>query len=71
MGLDFHETAIVSVPIFMRNPVSTNSVNVSDTLHPHEETCDRPPCAVYGAARHFPISEDKVLGPKSPYGLKN
>jgi len=70
-----HEAAIVSVPLSVKNPELTHSVNVEGTLNLLRASSDRgvkrfvfaSSCAVYGKQKKFPISEDAPPKPLSPY----
>jgi UDP-glucose 4-epimerase len=70
-----HEAAIVSVPLSVKNPELTHSVNVEGTLNLLRASSDRgikrvvlaSSCAVYGEQKKFPISEDAPSKPLSPY----
>ncbi len=70
-----HEAAIVSVPLSVKNPELTHSVNVEGTLNLLKASSDRgvrrfifaSSCAVYGEQKKLPISEDAPSRPLSPY----
>ena len=70
-----HEAAMVSVPLSVKNPELTHSVNVEGTLNLLKASSDRgvrrfifaSSCAVYGEQKKLPISEDAPSRPLSPY----
>ena len=71
-----HLAAVTSVQQSTREPILTNEVNVTGTLQVLEAArkldADRvvfaSSAAVYGTPRAFPISEDAIISPISPYG---
>ena len=71
-----HQAARVSVPESVKNPILTNRVNVEGTLSLLEAAANASvdrfvyasSCAVYGDARHCPVSEDAPPVPLSVYG---
>ena len=70
-----HEAAMISVPLSVKNPELTNSVNVEGTLNLLRASSNRDikrfvfasSCAVYGEQTKFPIREDAPPNPLSPY----
>ncbi|RLI12002.1 nucleoside-diphosphate sugar epimerase [Candidatus Bathyarchaeota archaeon] len=71
----FHEAAIASVPLSVKNPQACYEVNVAGTLNLLEEARIRDAiliyassCAVYGDPSRIPIREDDASKPISPYG---
>ena len=71
----FHEAAIASVPLSVKNPQACYEVNVNGTLSLLEEARIQDAtfiyassCAVYGDPSKIPIREDDVPKPISPYG---
>lgn len=76
-GVDavFHEAAITSVPVSVKNPELTREVNVKGTSNLLEECLKEKvrkfifasSCAVYGEAENIPIDEGSSLKPSSPY----
>ena len=71
-----HLAAVTSVQQSVRDPVFTTNVNVVGTLNVLDfgESVEgatgtfASSAAVYGAPRTFPISEDTIVSPISPYG---
>ena len=71
----FHEAAIASVPLSVKNPQVCYEVNVNGTLSLLEEARIQDAifiyassCAVYGDPSKIPIREDDAPKPISPYG---
>ena len=71
----FHEAAIASVPLSVKNPQACYEVNVTGTFNLLEEARIRDAiliyassCAVYGDPSRIPIREDDASKPISPYG---
>ncbi len=71
----FHEAAIASVPLSVKDPLTTHNVNVIGTLNLLEEArvndsifIYASSCAVYGDPKRIPISEEDPPKPISPYG---
>jgi len=71
----FHEAAIASVPLSIKEPLTTHEVNVAGTLNLLEEARANDStflyassCAVYGTPKRIPIREEDVAKPLSPYG---
>jgi len=70
-----HEAAMISVPLSVKNPVITRSVNVDGTLNLLKASSSlgvrrfvyASSCAIYGEQTKFPISEDAPPNPLSPY----
>jgi UDP-glucose 4-epimerase len=70
-----HEAAMISVPLSLKNPAITRSVNVDGTLNLLEASSSlsikrfvyASSCAVYGEQKKFPISEDAPPDLLSPY----
>lgn len=77
MDAIFHEAALVSVDLSMRNPLLTNDINVSGTLNVLQASLDSnierfvyaSSAAVYGSTSSAQKSEDMIPRPTSPYGL--
>jgi len=77
-GVDtvFHEAAVVSVPLSIEDPLSTNDVNVGGTLNILKACLNSKvkrfiygsSTAIYGDTEKLPIKEDSVPQPISPYG---
>jgi nucleoside-diphosphate-sugar epimerase len=73
----FHEAALASVALSVKNPLLTNDVNVSGTLNILKTAADlhvkrlifASSAAVYGETRSFKKKEDDVPNPTSPYGV--
>jgi len=71
-----HFAAATSVQQSIRDPVSTNEVNVVGTLNvlevakklKAERVVFASSAAIYGIPRAFPIAEDASISPISPYG---
>lgn len=76
-GVDaiIHEAAMVSVPLSIKDPKLTHSVNVEGTLTLLKAGLKRgikrfiyaSSCAIYGEQAKLPISEDALPKPLSPY----
>jgi UDP-glucose 4-epimerase len=70
-----HEAAMISVPLSIKNPAITHSVNVDGTLNLLKASSSlgvkrfvyASSCAIYGEQTKFPISEDAPPNPLSPY----
>jgi UDP-glucose 4-epimerase len=70
-----HEAAMISVPLSVKNPIITRSVNVDGTLNLLKASSSlgvkrfvyASSCAIYGEQTKFPISEDAPPNPLSPY----
>lgn len=73
----FHEAAIASVPFSVRDPLATNEVNVTGTLHVAVAARDcgvkkivfASSSAIYGDDPTFPKREDMTPKPISPYAV--
>ena len=73
----FHEAALASVALSVKNPLLTNDVNVSGTVNILKTAADlhvkrlifASSAAVYGETQSFEKKEDDVLNPRSPYGV--
>jgi UDP-glucose 4-epimerase len=73
----FHLAAIPSVPESIKDPISSNNVNINGTLNVLIAARDNQirkvvyasSCAVYGDATIMPIAETATLNPKSPYAV--
>ena len=78
-GLDFvfHQAALPSVPRSVADPLSTNKVNITGTLHVLLAARDNnvkkviyaSSSSVYGDTPTLPKREDMVSNPQSPYAL--
>ena len=78
-GVDyiFHHAARVSVSDSVKDPLTTESVNVGGTLAVLKVAMDfdikrlvlASSCVIYGEAKNLPISEEEPPRPKSPYGV--
>jgi UDP-glucose 4-epimerase len=78
-GVDFvfHLAAIPSVPISIKEPVSTSKINILGTINVLKAASDAKvkrvifasSSAVYGEQKDFPIKESATLNFKSPYAL--
>ncbi|MEM2111041.1 MAG: SDR family oxidoreductase [Candidatus Bathyarchaeia archaeon] len=78
-GMDavFHEAAIVSVPLSVKDPILTIDVNVKGTLNVLKAASKfgvkrfiyASSAAVYGDLKPHKKSEDAALNPTSPYGV--
>ncbi|NHI92301.1 MAG: SDR family NAD(P)-dependent oxidoreductase [Candidatus Lokiarchaeota archaeon] len=73
----FHQAAIASVPLSIKDPVKTNDVNVNGTLNilhlaknsDIKRIVFASSSSVYGEVKTLPIKEDDIVGPISPYGV--
>ena len=73
----FHEAAIASVPRSMKDPITTNNVNISGTLNVLVAARDNnvkkvvfaSSSAIYGNPSTFPIKENMPPDPLSPYAV--
>jgi len=73
----FHQAAVVSVPQSIKDPLTTNTVNIDGTLQllhtarqaDVEKIVCASSCAVYGEPRELPLKETTVCGPLSPYAV--
>ena len=78
-GIDyvFHLAAKPSVPERIKDPISSNEVNINGTLnlliaardHDVRKVVYSSSCAVYGDANAMPVSEMAAVCPKSPYAV--
>lgn len=76
-GVDYvlHQAALGSVPRSLDDPVTSNEVNVDGTLNMFIAARDAgvrrlvyaSSCAVYGDSEEFPLAEDRLNRPLSPY----
>lgn len=74
----FHLAAIPRVPISVKDPVGTSSVNILGTLNVFKAAVDSgvkrvifiSSSSVYGDQEKFPLREDMIPNPLSPYGLQ-
>jgi nucleoside-diphosphate-sugar epimerase len=72
----FHEAALTSVPLSVKNPVLTNDINVTGTLNLLKASSDlhvkrfiyASSCAIYGNTPPPQKNEDMAPNPTSPYG---
>jgi UDP-glucose 4-epimerase len=73
----FHEAALASVALSVKNPILTNDVNVSGTLNILKASADlrvkrlifASSAAVYGETGAPEKRETDILSPRSPYGV--
>lgn len=73
----FHQAAIPGVPTSVKDPISSNIVNVNGTLNVLiaarengvRKVVFASSCAVYGDAAIPPVAETTTLAPKSPYAV--
>ena len=73
----FHEAALASVTFSVKDPISTNQINVEGTLNLLKASCDldvkrfifASSAAVYGKTKSPRKNEDDNLNPTSPYGV--
>jgi UDP-glucose 4-epimerase len=73
----FHEAALASVTLSVKDPIATNQVNVEGTLNLLKASCDlnvkrfifASSAAVYGTTESPLKKEDDTLNPTSPYGV--
>ncbi|MBN1783218.1 SDR family oxidoreductase [bacterium] len=78
-GVDYvlHHAALPSVPRSVRDPLTTNEVNVTGTLNLLDAARDAhvkrfvfaSSSSIYGNARELPIQENAPKRPLSPYGI--
>lgn len=78
-GVDFvlHQAALPSVPRSIKNPITTNEVNVGGTLNILDAAKNASvnrivyasSSSVYGNSKTLPKREDMVVAPISPYGV--
>lgn len=73
----FHQGALASVPMSIRDPLATHEVNVTGTVHILKAAVHAgvkrvvyaSSSAVYGDCLRVPIIEEEILSPLSPYAL--
>ena len=73
----FHEAALASVTLSVKNPILTNDINVGGTLNLLKACCDlgvkrfvfASSAAIYGEGKSPLKKEDDTLNPTSPYGV--
>ena len=73
----FHEAALASVTLSVKNPILTNDTNVGGTLNLLKVCCDlgvkrfvfASSAAIYGEAKSPLKKEDDTPNPTSPYGV--
>jgi len=73
----FHEAALASVQLSVKNPILTNDINVRGTLNLLEATIDlnvkrfifASSAAVYGNKKSPQMKENMIPNPTSPYGV--
>lgn len=73
----FHEAALASVVLSIRDPTITNEINVAGTLNLLKASLDlgvkrfvyASSAAVYGNTNRVQMKEDMPLNPTSPYGV--
>lgn len=73
----FHEAALASVTLSVKDPILTDQVNVEGTLNLLRASCDQnvkrfiyaSSAAVYGKTKSRCKKEDDSLNPTSPYGV--
>lgn len=73
----FHEAALASVTLSVKDPILTNQINVEGTLNLLKASCDlnikrfifASSAAVYGKTESPCKKEDDNLNPTSPYGV--
>ncbi len=73
----FHQAAIPGVPASVKDPVTSNTVNINGTLNVLIAARDNgvkkvvyaSSCAVYGDTQVIPTAETAQLNPKSPYAV--
>ncbi len=78
-GIDcvFHLAALPSVPESIKDPISSNNININGTLNVLVASKDNhvnrvvfsSSCAVYGDPEVLPVAENARLNPKSPYAI--
>jgi UDP-glucose 4-epimerase len=79
-GIDFvfHLAAIPRVPVSVQNPVETSKVNILGTINVFKAAAEAgvkrvifaSSSSVYGNQKTFPLKENMVLNPLSPYALQ-
>ena len=73
----FHQGALASVPMSIRDPLATHEVNVTGTVNIFKAAVDAEvkrvvyasSSSVYGDCPRVPIIEEEILSPLSPYAL--
>ena len=73
----FHQGALASVPMSIRDPLATHEVNVTGTVNILKAAVDEgvrrvvyaSSSSVYGDCPRVPIVEEEILSPLSPYAL--
>jgi dTDP-glucose 4,6-dehydratase len=73
----FHEAALASVTLSVKNPILTNDTNVGGTLNLLKTCCElgvkrfvfASSAAIYGQGKSPLKKEDDALNPTSPYGV--
>lgn len=73
----FHEAAIASVPHSIKDPITTNNVNINGTLNVllaarnnnAKKVVYASSCAIYGNPSKLPIKENISPNPLSPYAI--
>ena len=73
----FHLAALASVPESIKDPMTSNSVNINGTLNmlmaarenEIKKVIFTSSCAVYGDTEIIPVPETSALNPKSPYAV--
>ena len=73
----FHQGALASVPMSIRDPLATHAVNVTGTVNIFKAAVDAQvkrvvyasSSSVYGDCPRVPIVEEEILSPLSPYAL--
>jgi UDP-N-acetylglucosamine 4-epimerase len=73
----FHQGALASVPMSIRDPLATHEVNVTGTVNIFKAAVDAQvkrvvyasSSSVYGDCPRVPIVEEEILSPLSPYAL--
>lgn len=73
----FHQGALASVPMSIRDPLATHAVNVTGTVNILKAAVDAgvkrvvyaSSSSVYGDCPRVPIVEEEILSPLSPYAL--
>jgi len=74
----FHLAAIPRVPISVKDPLGTSKVNILGTLNVFKAAADEgikriifaSSSSVYGEQKEFPLREDMIPNPISPYALQ-
>lgn len=79
-GIDFvfHLAAIPRVPLSVEDPIGTSKVNILGTINVFKAATEAKvkrvvfasSSSVYGNQKKFPLKEDMLTGPVSPYGLQ-